>query len=63
MNNDNQHRWLDGSLVASTYSNWNPGEPTNGVQNYMDMSASSGIWTDATTHDRSYKYICEAGLI
>ncbi len=61
MNNDNQHRWLDGSLVASTYDNWYPGEPTNGVQNYIDMSASLHVWTDYT--DRSYRYICEAGLI
>ena len=63
MNNDNIHRWLDGSKVADGFTNWRSGDPTNGNQNHMDiMMHSNGVWTDylGTT---SYKYICESGLI
>ena len=62
MNNDDQHRWLDGSLVANGYTNWHSFNPTNGNENYMDIWVSDGKWTD-WIETASYKYICEAGFI
>ncbi len=63
MNLDNNHRWLDGSLVASGYMNWYPGDPHNGGENNVAIHLPlGGFWADYTgTH--KFKYICESGLI
>ena len=67
---DNIHRWLDGTPCmpgGTQYTNWcscgpNGGNPQNGNENHMLISASNGKWIDwyGTGYNR---YICESGLI
>ena len=64
MNNNNNHQWLDGTLVSSGYSNWySPYEPNN--ESYMDIymnpDAHRGKWFDSD--GSSKKFICEPGLV
>ncbi len=59
---DETHRWMDSTPVESTgFTNWNGVNPHHGVDDYMQIWASNGLWADG---DLEYhKYICESGLI
>ena len=60
---DNQHRWMDGTLVASGFTKWRSPDPNNGGDNYMLFRPSDGKWGDYKTGPATFKYICESGLI
>ncbi len=64
MNDDDQHRWIDGVLVADEYTNWSwYHEPDNGNNNYMALKENwSGDWADFGARSDQV-YICEKGLI
>ncbi len=63
---DNQHRWLDGSLVSSGYTKWNTGqgEPNDGGDDYLIIYPYGRFsWSDKPLEPWSRRYICEKGLI
>ena len=70
MDDQDIHKWVDGSVVgASGFTNWDPEdedgtEPHTGNDNYMGIRKYTGsaYWLDSGTYS-SYKYVCEAGLI
>ena len=63
MLNEDKHRWLDGTLVESSYTNWYPDDPNNGNNDYVAIGIlGDWIWADLLGSDRA-PYICEAGLI
>ena len=63
MFNEDIHRWLDQTPVASGYTNWRGANPQNGDEKYMrirnDLDGKWGDWMG----DGERKYICESGLI
>ena len=59
---DNKYRWMDGHLVESSYTNWNPGDPGNGHEDYLGIRGDDGMWRDYSGTE-NFKYICESGLV
>jgi len=58
-------KWLDGTLVETSYTNWYPGEPTNAHQSehciiFYDpaISGIANLWNDVTCH-QFVPAICE----
>ena len=63
LDNDDNYRWLDRTLVASGYSNWGTGDPDHGNEKYMAIRMHVGaIWGDYSA-TISKKYVCESGLL
>ncbi len=62
LNNENVHRWMDGHLVESSYTNWASNEPSNGNEDYIGINQSDGLWFD-NKDTYIVKYLCEQGLI
>ncbi len=58
---NDEHRWLDGILVSSGFTNWHPSDPSNGGQNSM-IILSDRRWSDAFSWG-NFKYMCESGLM
>ena len=61
---EGEWRWADGTLLSSTYSNWNSGEPNNaGGENYCQYYISSGNkgkWNDLNG-TQSYPFVVQIG--
>lgn len=58
MNNQDGHRWLDGTPVL--FFNWNDGEPSGGYprEECGEMYVDSGKWNDAFCSERR-AFVCE----
>ena len=56
------HYWLDGSLVEAGYTNWYPGQPTHGNNDWMTIRDHEELWTDYNGGSPIH-YICEKGLL
>ncbi len=62
MYNTDEHYWLDGSRVGTTYNNWEPGEPEHGTDYYMQIVCDPIChWFD--NHDFVEFFLCQEGLI
>lgn len=60
---EGEWRWVDGTLLSSTYSNWNSGEPNNsGGENYCQyyISGNKGKWNDLNG-TQNYPFVVQIG--
>ena len=61
---EGEWRWVDGTLLSTTYSNWNSGEPNNsGGENYCQYYISGGTkgkWNDLNG-TQIYPFVVQIG--
>ena len=50
--------WADGS--ASSYTNWNVGEPNNGTSEDCAEMYTTGLWNDRRCNNGNQHFVCEA---